>query len=651
MRNNAFFTVVLAISLLVSFGIAAKRWRVEKSNRTVEIVLDYEAVASMARASGKTLPQALREFKAAGATSVALPDETLESLAASGDIALLSPQAFPVIPGGPQVVAGKYDSVVLTTDSDLALQIQNAFRAKAHALLEPLGQWRGRRLLGISGLSFAQKVIGVGVSRRKAAVCQEAGMASVGRPLSFPGATQDGVRFTIRDLKAHGVHLALFAADEVMGFKDQIPETAAALKDNGVPLALVEFAKQRGDQLLGKKLEGNLVRAHSINELEMVATRPPEAVDRFVRAVQERGIRVCFVRFFQQFKRSPMEDNAAYVAALAGSLRQSGFVMGPARPYGEFAPPAWTLPFATTGAVAGWVLLLSTVVPLTLGFRILLWGGATLAVSGLSFVSMEWGQKLAAFAACTAFPALGVIASRVDCRERENTRQRGALPQALRMFLRMTAISLCAAPLIVGALSSRNYMVVLDQFAGVKLSQLLPFAVIAAVLFGEWHHPGAATKEERWSRAREAYRRLLEAPLSVKYALLVVFGLVLGLLWIARTGNEPGVGVSDVELRVRALLEHLLVARPRTKEFLLGHPAMVLALVLALKGRPRYVLPLVLLGTIGQTSMVNTFCHIQTPLWLSLLRTVNGLWIGVLLGGVVAVAATRGKCGVSLEGS
>jgi hypothetical protein len=47
-----------------------------------------------------------------------------------------------------------------------------------------------------------------------------------------------------------------------------------------------------------------------------------------------------------------------------------------------------------------------------------------------------------------------------------------------------------------------------------------------------------------------------------------------------------------------------------------------------------------LLAVIGQLNIINSFAHIYTPLLISLLRTVHGLWIGLLLG-LAAVLVIR----------
>jgi hypothetical protein len=53
---------------------------------------------------------------------------------------------------------------------------------------------------------------------------------------------------------------------------------------------------------------------------------------------------------------------------------------------------------------------------------------------------------------------------------------------------------------------------------------------------------------------------------------------------------------------------------------LIGHPALILSFVLAARGRRSWAFPLFLVGAIGQVSLLNTFCHLHTPLVASLWR-------------------------------
>jgi len=97
---------------------------------------------------------------------------------------------------------------------------------------------------------------------------------------------------------------------------------------------------------------------------------------------------------------------------------------------------------------------------------------------------------------------------------------------------------------------------------------------------------------------------------------------------LGRTGNSGLPLLSSVELKSRVLLQRVLIARPRTKEYLIGDPLMVLAFALAAVGARRWVLPAAMLGAIGQVGLVNSFSHIHTTLVYVVARTVYALVIG-----------------------
>ena len=115
---------------------------------------------------------------------------------------------------------------------------------------------------------------------------------------------------------------------------------------------------------------------------------------------------------------------------------------------------------------------------------------------------------------------------------------------------------------------------------------------------------------------------------------LVLAGAVglVGYYYIARTGHETAVTVSTVEVVFRNSLENLLLARPRTKEFLVGFPCIMLAVYCAVRRLPFWTALFGLAGTIGLTSVCNTFMHIHTPLYLGFARTACSLALGILLG-------------------
>jgi hypothetical protein len=107
---------------------------------------------------------------------------------------------------------------------------------------------------------------------------------------------------------------------------------------------------------------------------------------------------------------------------------------------------------------------------------------------------------------------------------------------------------------------------------------------------------------------------------------------------VMRSGNEATGAVLPLEMEMRSALDRILGVRPAHQGGLhrpphppprdpACHPS----------GAARACGSLFAIGTIGQVSLLNSFCHVHTPLPLTVLRVFNGLWVGAL-GGVVLCA-------------
>ena len=96
-----------------------------------------------------------------------------------------------------------------------------------------------------------------------------------------------------------------------------------------------------------------------------------------------------------------------------------------------------------------------------------------------------------------------------------------------------------------------------------------------------------------------------------------VFMLLVFAYYMYRTGNSTT--TSARELAFRNFLENTLIARPRTKEMIVGWP-MLMLFIWSLRRRMKFLPMIFGTGmTIGLVSVVNTFLHIRTPFLLSLL--------------------------------
>jgi hypothetical protein len=190
----------------------------------------------------------------------------------------------------------------------------------------------------------------------------------------------------------------------------------------------------------------------------------------------------------------------------------------------------------------------------------------------------------------------------------------------------MSAVSALGGFMVAALLAEWPFMMEIRAFVGVKLLIVLPVLLIGLAVAA-----AQAGAEGVWPRVREWLRQ----PLRLEYAILVVVIGAAALFALGRTGNTGLPALGGLEVKVRTVLARVLVARPRTKEFLIGHPAMMLAIALAMLGARRWVLPAAMVGAAGQTDLVDSFSHIHTPLIYIVERTVYALVIGSLIGAVL----------------
>ena len=187
------------------------------------------------------------------------------------------------------------------------------------------------------------------------------------------------------------------------------------------------------------------------------------------------------------------------------------------------------------------------------------------------------------------------------------------------------------AALVAALLAQTGFALAADLFRGVKAAHLAPPALF--LLWWWLAGEGAARRMEAAAvepvgmgglgRRHGAGGRLLKAALA-----LVALAAV---AYVLRTGNHSGL-VTDWERLARGWLEDVFGVRPRTKEFLIGYPALWLGLAL-FGARWRMAGPLLLaVGSVAYISLINTFAHAHSPLAISLARSAWGLALGSAVG-------------------
>ncbi len=624
-RSDKVFVLIVIVALAAAIFLALGRARIEKANRTVEVIVDADDVRQVATAAGRPISDYLVDLRKAGAGALAVREMTIDDLRDTGRIMVMTM-------GG--------ETSIISPDGGLA-----ALMAPSLALRLPQLDMR---------LSSPPPVITVGIPAEELmdvpallrpedlVAAQDAGLRVVARLRNFPSATPAAIEAAAGQAKASGARLIIFDKEEILGFDGLLSDTAKAFTSDDLLFGSVEMAAQRGDMGLARRISRRVVRVHSITEADMLTMTPAVAVPRYARAVEERNIRAVYVRLLTRPQAEVAEANLRYVKAVAEAIRADGFRLGPpssfSAPLGW--PPVWPRVLAALGVIAGAMLLLRRLLPLGGALSWVLFVALVAVGGALAVVKPGLVAQLGGLAAAVVFPVLAVVWALQGARGAGERKPTGpVMRQALWRLLVASAISLTGAMLIVGLYSRVGYLSGIGLFTGVKASLLLPLVLIFVAVVVDV--PGKTEPVGRWwQRARLRSEQFLRQPLTVLQAVVVLAALAALAFVLTRSGNQPVVSPSGFEIKFRALLEHVLAVRPRTKEFLLGHPALMLAVALGLRGR-RSWLPLVaVLAGLGQASLLNTYCHFHTPLSVSLLRTVNGVWVGALLG-VVVIAVWR----------
>ncbi|HHW13375.1 MAG TPA: hypothetical protein GXX28_00380, partial [Firmicutes bacterium] len=659
--------LLVAAALGAAGWVAVQRAALERTNRSVELVLDYPEIFRLSQAVGKPVREVVADFKAAGITTLAVNEYNVADYLRGGNVVAVAGRDL--VAGEllgrplPPVFAELRRKGLLHARSVYFLARPAAEQQFAAALARGFAPGEVRRLT-VGGRTVweipreAETVFGqnLGLAPDQLHLAARLGLWVAPRwSNSYPRLDRERLARLVGQLPAGLGSVAVFSGKEVLGYPALLSETSALLKEKGLRFGFVEFADQEGEESLAREADFRIIRVHSITEGEMRKIRPEVAAARDLRAVRERGIRAIYLRPFLTAEQVGREQaaltfNLDYVRDLRRGLEAEGFALGRAVPLAPLSAPGWAFALLCLGSLAAGLLLLRRYIRSGWGPEAAILGLGTLLALAARRAGMDLlVRQLFALGAGVVWATLGVLLGRSLLAPPGTGWRR--LGRALAGFAAAAACSLAGAAMVVALLGENRFLVAVATFAGVKVLHALPLALVWFALVREGLRrkpaPGAGSvagaaaeaaaagpgTESGWRRLWQDLRRILARPVTWEQAFLVMLGLGVVAFYLLRTGTYTNVPAPTWERAAREALERLLVVRPRTKEFLVGHPAMLLAMLLEAGGAAGHRLwPLYVTGTIGQLSMVDTFSHLHTPLWVSAVRTGWGLLFGVLLG-------------------
>ncbi len=637
--------LVLTIAGLAASGLAAAgSGGAETRNRRVEVAVDFADVQALARDSGVTVREQLTELRDLGATAVGLREGAVSryrlegrlTVATGGEMlnawrqtGLLHPRLQSLLELGRLSPEAVY---LLTDERELVFRLQEAAQVK---LGSPIRLLFNSPPYVLEIMADVNRVLALraGLDRRDVQTAREVGLRVVARPDNPFLKSDASVRRTLEPfltLPREQLSAVVFDGPEATGFPDFLETAAAMLNEAQVPVGVVEIVgPQAGVSALAAKTGGRALLVHS--------NAPTATSQSMVNAVTERRVRLLYLRLPLQDPELPA-SGPALLAEVTTELERLGWGSGRAEPlpHPRQHPALLFLSFLGVAAAAG-----------LLGVEIMrkeetwLWAVPAAAIvaqlAAWLVLPDHLARQLSSVAAAIILPVLAVVGqqlNRLPVRPLSGRASAGwTIATMLRTFLVIAAGGIAVFGLTAIPLFSAGAV----AFRGVKLVHTVPLLLIALVVVMRLHERGS--REWTVPDLIVFWRRMLGRPVLVVYLFLFAALAALIFVYVARTGHTAGVAAADAELRLRALLGDVLLVRPRLKEFLFGYPLAVLGLALLARGRrDACTVVLLSLGAIAPVSMTNTFMHFTASLPVILLRSFNGLWLGILLGALLTAS-------------
>ena len=496
--------------------------------------------------------------------------------------------------------------------------------------------------------------VSLGLMPEKVEMIQGLGMEIIPRTMSYNGHNDTQYAQAVAaGYEKYGIvpEYIIAGGEAVIGYDDG--EFALDyIRDNHITVGLIETNVQRenimqsGIEKVARGTDLNTVRVFSVwNYIQFrygfYGYEGAEEIENTLfRTIVERNIRVIYFKPIKQTNNSYayITDIDVYrdmFDGLNARLARHGISMGRASVMENYQPARLLLLVLGLGAGICGALLPGTFLPMRRKWTLALAGAAAVCVAGAWVVMPNTFRLLSSFASAVVFACLAAAfflqaAKRAGQTIPARSSLRRILPVSAGVLVIAVLLSLAGAIMTAAPLSSTDFMLELGIFRGVKAAQLLPLAFFC-LLYVSYYGVFEKSRASNTLQIRDIVSALRWTIPVWALALAGLAGLV-GYYYLARTGNEADVPISTLELLARNVLEEILLARPRTKEFLVAFPAIMLSVYCAVRSMPFWTAVFGLAGTIGLTSVCNTFMHIRTPLYLGFIRTGLSLVFGILLG-------------------
>ena len=636
----AFF---IFVALVTSINVVGRRVAFEHENRKVDVQVSYREMQELAILAGTTVQDLFKRVrKDTGVVSVSVEEDTLQDLIDEGRVTLLK---------GSEITnlhrIGHVNRFIL---KEIYQRVRKIDPHKIYLIVDQRADFERIRdfLRAEFGRDFVKKIgrrdilevldvredllsVGLGISVERVKWLESQGFHVTVRLKNSVRLSPNVVRTKFRALEElKNVKTIIFDGDSVLGYPRELTYTEKKIVSGGYNIGFIEFLGQKGFSTLADVMPERVLRVHSIPLDQMASISEDTAYRRYIRAAKDRGIRILFVRPFLKGFWGTSEDliqyNLDYFGRIVSGVSSFGYSVGSVEKLmlQDFSGLLTLETFLLSLGVLSFLLFVVHHF-LVLTF---LRAGFVFGLFSLGFYLFHlfyliplWNQIMATITAVLV-PTYAIISQFPRQHEMGNHSQ--TLLSSIMYLFRLVVITAVGSLLIVAFLSDLPYLLGVSRFAGVKISFLLPLILIGLFFFLRPH---------RISSFFFVFKRLFFAPIRSVSLIATLISLTFVFVYVLRSGNYLTFNIPFIEDQMRLLLEDVFTIRPRTKEFLIGYPFLIIAYYYVDRSFSRSWLWFFnMLGCVALISMINSFCHLHTPVWVSLYRSVVGLCLGVGIG-------------------
>jgi hypothetical protein len=657
-RRIALYAVIAGT--IAALLVAADRYRFEMRNRTVEVTMDQQDLADFAHAFGYDLDELMRAMRRAGLTSVAVYEEQGQrvntanhALALSGqeliDNERVSPLRDPMLAAMARAQTIDPNAVYLIVyDRPTALRYVSVLRTQLEPRSVIVLRARLPAIIEVRTQIDFFNGLGLGIPQDQADQVRHNGLLVDPRLQNNERMGPERIATTFDQMRQGGrIGTVIFFGprNEVLGYPFNLDATADNFRSSKINFGDVESYNedqiQKGSITLARKIVSQTVRVQAISKVELDKLDLDVVIARYLLGVRERNIRVIYLRPFPHVIQRKLPDgsfvtesaeatNLEMLRRLRDGLAANGFATGHSYGFVNFKGAKLEFLFfiVALGAAGAFLLLLDIY---GWGRFWMVWAfglATTLAFWGTELIGRDYivrelwalgaGLTFSVLAGSTLAPYFSRPARKPDATAGGDARD------GLVCMLRACGVAALGGLFVVGLLSQATFMIEVQKSLGTKALLLAPPLVLISLytfssFFGAPQRPSD----------------VVGAPLRIwQFVAVLVAGAGVAFL-LMRSGNQPDVGVSGFETQLRGVLTAIVGARPRFKEFLLGFPMLMLLPALSPAHRRAAGWFVVLAAGIALSDVVDTFSHIHTPLLVTLLRVINGLIFGAIIGVIV----------------